>query len=158
MWIKTHPHIQHTSLDRGEPVVALLLLWEADFKQPYPSSSTEFAGRLGVFSSALSVAVEADPARPSWLRHERTHMVFIRVSLLSFAPDGQFPSLTLRVHPSFLHGRSMWYNSSASESLFPVLCRKQSQVNSCHLLPSAQNVTVAAQAVSAHVLHAAHPR
>jgi hypothetical protein len=45
---------------RGEPSVALLLLWEAEKSMGYTSGATALSNRLTTFSKQLVEVVEAD--------------------------------------------------------------------------------------------------
>ena len=74
LWVKRHPHLHPAPVADGEPSVALLLLWEADHKEMFPSRSTELKPRLGAFAKRLVTAVAADPELVQWLESRTFHI------------------------------------------------------------------------------------
>ena len=67
-WIKEHPWLVPTAVESGESGMALLLLWEVDHQQPYPSHGGEaITGALVGFTRRLQERVEADPELSQWL-------------------------------------------------------------------------------------------
>ena len=73
-WVKEHRYLQAVPVDQGETSVALLLLWETDHGQLYPSQAVELRGRLSSFTKRLKDAVAADDELSTWLTHRQVHM------------------------------------------------------------------------------------
>ena len=67
-WLRGHRHLRPVEPAAGESGMALLLLWEVDHNQPYPTrgSSTPAALLLG-FTRRLKRRVDADPELSNWM-------------------------------------------------------------------------------------------
>ena len=72
-WIKQHRFLWAVPVEQGEPSVALLLLWEADYGHSYPSQAVELVGRLSTFTKRLQDAVAADSELRAWLTFKKMH-------------------------------------------------------------------------------------
>ena len=70
-WLARHPHLRQVPVERGEPSVALLLLWEADHGHLFPSRVTEMKQRLCSFTR---IVVAADHALSLWLESKVLHV------------------------------------------------------------------------------------
>ena len=73
-WVKTHLQrhgLRVVDVEKGEPSVALLLLWEADHGRPYPSRAAMLRVRVITFSKRLQEAVAADTELSVWLQSRR---------------------------------------------------------------------------------------
>jgi len=73
-WVKAHPHLRACRLEDGVSAVALLLLWEVDHNNTFPSAAVELVGRLTTFTKALLTAVAADDELQRWLTSGHMHM------------------------------------------------------------------------------------
>ena len=61
-WVKHHPYLVASDVGQGESGMALLLLWEVDHQQAYPSVGGEgLSGALMGFSKRLQERVMRDP-------------------------------------------------------------------------------------------------
>ncbi len=49
-WLREHPLLEAVELEQGEPVVALMLLWEADHDCMYPTEAMYFVSHFTTFS------------------------------------------------------------------------------------------------------------
>ena len=70
-WLKAQPHLHAADLEKGEPAVALLFLWEADHDRLYPSRAADLALRVITFSKRLQEAVAADTELSEWMQSRR---------------------------------------------------------------------------------------
>ena len=84
-WIKQHRFIKACVVASGEPSVALLLLWEADYGSLYPSRAVDTTGRLSTFTKRLKDAVAVDAELQRWLEWK-------------LMPFSLVPGLPCRVH------------------------------------------------------------
>ena len=73
-WIKEHRFLKAVPVVEGEASVALLLLWEADHAQLYPSQAVELVGRMSTFTKRLKEAAEADTELSQWFTCKKMHM------------------------------------------------------------------------------------
>jgi hypothetical protein len=65
--------LQAVPLERGEPTVALLFLWEAAHGTTFPSRAADLRGRIATFSACLSRAVAQDHHLQPWVHHRKMH-------------------------------------------------------------------------------------
>jgi hypothetical protein len=94
-WIKQHKFLRAAPVERGEPSVALLLLWEADHGKPFPCRTNELAGRLTTFSKQLKDAVALDAALSAWLTCQHFWL-----SLAAGLPIARHLRWAVRIDPS----------------------------------------------------------
>ena len=67
-WVKEHRYLVPSAVETGESGVALLLLWEVDHRQPYPSGGGDgLSGALLGFSKRLQDRVLKDADLCGWL-------------------------------------------------------------------------------------------
>jgi hypothetical protein len=68
-WLKNHRHLVPTEIEKGESGMALLLLWEVDHAQPFPTSGARDQKAVLVgFSRRLSAQVAKDEELRAWLQ------------------------------------------------------------------------------------------
>ena len=73
-WIKHHRYLVPATAGAGESGMALLLLWEVDHQQPYPSQGGDgLTGALIGFSRRLQDKVAKDPELAEWLVWRDVH-------------------------------------------------------------------------------------
>ena len=65
------PLPESCAVEGGEPSVALLLLWEADHNQHFPTTSVDITAGLTGFTKSLSDAVDADTELSAWLTSKK---------------------------------------------------------------------------------------
>ena len=94
-WIKAHRFLQAVPVEQGEPSVALLLLWEADHGQHYPSQAVELVGRLSTFTKRLKDAVTADSELSAWLLYKQLHL-----SLTPGVAPSQYLRWAVKIDPN----------------------------------------------------------
>jgi hypothetical protein len=68
-WIRQHRHLQPVDVTAGESGMALLLLWEVDHAQPFPTmgDATDRAAVLTGFTRRLQARIAADDELSQWL-------------------------------------------------------------------------------------------
>ena len=68
VWIKEHRYLVPTDVESGESGMALLMLWEVDHQQAYPSKGAEgLSGALVGFSKRLQERISRDSELSQWL-------------------------------------------------------------------------------------------
>jgi hypothetical protein len=65
------------AVTKGEPSVALLLLWEADHGQLYPSQAAGMWGRMVAFTKRLQKAVTADAELAARLSYREQYLTLV---------------------------------------------------------------------------------
>ena len=68
---REHGFLKAVPWESGEPSVALLLLWEADHNQHFPTTSMDIPVRLTGFTKTVSDAVDADIELSAWADLEK---------------------------------------------------------------------------------------
>ena len=67
-WVKEHRYLVPSAVESGESGMALLLLWEVDHGQPYPSQGGQgLSGALQAFSKRLQDRIVQDAEVSQWL-------------------------------------------------------------------------------------------
>ena len=87
-WIRHHRYLRPADPSVGESGMALLLLWEVDHQQPFPTGGRSTTTDILVsFNRRLKRRIQADPQLAGWLRSADMHQ--------PLAP-GMYPSHHLR--------------------------------------------------------------
>ena len=74
VWIKEHRYLVPTDVESGESGMALLMLWEVDHQQAYPSHGGEgLSGALVGFSKRLQERIARDSELSQWLVWKDSH-------------------------------------------------------------------------------------
>ena len=61
-WVRQHRHLRPVALDQGEFSMVLLILWEVDHKEAFPSQGgRDRASILVAFTRRLKTRVQGDP-------------------------------------------------------------------------------------------------
>jgi hypothetical protein len=70
-WVRNHRYLVLVDLARGEPTIALLLLWEVDHGQPFPTQGAgERSDVLARFTTRLKAKVAQDAELRTWLQFD----------------------------------------------------------------------------------------
>ena len=104
-WIRHHPHLSPTEVDRGESGMALLILWEVDHQRPFPSrSASDPKALLASFNKRLLHRVAQHPELSQWLTTK-----VLQLPLAPGIPPSHHLRWSLRICPPADPTTPGWY-------------------------------------------------
>ena len=109
-WVSQHRYLRPAELEVGESSMALLLLWEVEHQQAFPTQGgTERAAVLEGFTRRLKRRLAADPQLSAWLTSGE-----VQQPLAPGLMESHYTRWSLRLHPPQPSEPSGWYEEFIS--------------------------------------------
>ena len=103
-WLRQHRYLQPVDVSKGEPSMALMLLWEVEHGRSFPTEGTDTASGLAGFTRRLLRRVALDEDLTLWLTTKE-----VQQPLAPGLPDSHHTRWSVRICPPASGEPQGWY-------------------------------------------------